>query len=434
MLLLTWEFQAPDLAAMSTAIGSGPAMLQGDKFSPPELDTREARTSRPLYLGARTQAHQPAVSCRVRRSTFTFRNDLTEDNFEMISSSDDDKDISSCESEDDYEPTESAEDSDSEEEVPRKKRRSGDCMNRNVSASSQLLSVEQLPVVPCESGVATGETFDPAKFSRQERLRKQREKQAKFQHEVNKRNLQKLQPVVNQGKGNDFLLEDKEELWENESQMQAMDMMMLPPGTSGAQFVSPKRRKSSGDNPAEKCGLEDGYRKLPREALTSPQRSPQAKLASSANQTDQFVSTPSPLCVVASPATPDVPQTFPNYQSMHQMVQLALQSQREQAEAMHIQSLQAQSQFFLKLQAQLASQASTGPGHQVEAVQASQVTFTQRVETTYSKSPEKLNQVFMKKNVATKLDAFSFILGPALVQISEKENYCYYFRKLRVDI
>ena len=101
---------------------------------------------------------------------------------------------------------------------------------------------------------------------------------------------------------------------------------------------------------------------------------------------------------------------------------------------MHIQSLQAHSQFFLKLQAQLASQASTGPGHQVEAVQASQVTFTQRVETTYSKSPEKLNQVFMKKNVATKLDAFSFILGPALVQISEKENYCYYFRKLRVDI
>ena len=78
MLLLTWEFQAPDLAAMSTAIGSGPAMLQGDKFSPPELDTREARTSRPLYLGARTQAHQPAVGCRVRRSTFTFRNDLNE--------------------------------------------------------------------------------------------------------------------------------------------------------------------------------------------------------------------------------------------------------------------------------------------------------------------------------------------------------------------
>jgi len=363
--------EAPDLAAMSTAIGSGPAMLQGDKFSPPELATRGERTSRPVYLGARTQEHQETDG-RVRRSTFTFRNDFTEDNFE-ISASDDDKDISSCESEDEYKPTESAEDSDTddEEDVSRKKRRSGVCMKRNVSGSSQVQPVQKLPVVACKPG----EAFDPA---REERLRKQKEKQAKFQQEMRQRNLQKHQHVV---------LEDEEE---SQSQMQAMDMM-LRPGGSCEQFVSPKRRKSSGDTSAvKKSGLEADGHKSSREVFPSLDRS---QAESSGNQTDQFVSTPSPLCVVGSPALPDVPQTFPNYQSMHQMVQLALQSQREQAEAMHLQSLQAQSQFFLKLQAQLASQAATtGPGPQAEAVQASQITFTQRVETTYSKSPEKLNQ------------------------------------------
>ena len=337
-------------------------MLQGDKFSPPELDIREAKRTKPLYLGTRNQATPQAVG-RVKRSTFTFRNDLAPDVLEKISISDDDdlKDISSCESEDEYLPTESTDDSDGSsdgEGVARKKK---------------------LSKVAVESKVVSGADITPVEFARQERLRKQREKQAKFQQEVNTR---KLIPVEDQG-----IDIGGEEMWENLGQMPAMNMMMSPEA-SGAKSGSPKRRKCSSVPFTDKCGLDNSHEKSPNSALTSAE--PQA------HSLDQLVSTSSVLCV-SSPEPPVAPQTLPNYHPMHQMLQLALKSQREQAEAMHLQSLQAQSQFFLKLQAQLVAQAS--PGHQVEAVQASQsqVTFTQRVETTYSKSPEKSYQVLLKK-------------------------------------
>ena len=74
---------------MSTVISSGPAMLKGDKFSPPELDIREAKSTKPLFLGTRNQATPQAVE-HVKRSTFTFRNDLAPDILEKISISYDD--------------------------------------------------------------------------------------------------------------------------------------------------------------------------------------------------------------------------------------------------------------------------------------------------------------------------------------------------------
>ena len=110
--------------------------------------------------------------------------------------------ISSCESEEDYLPTESTDDSDRSsdgEGVPRKKK---------------------VPKVAGESKVATGAALNPVEFARQERLRKQREKQAKFQQEVNTR---KLIPVEDQG-----IDIGGEEMWENLGQMPAKNMMMSP--------------------------------------------------------------------------------------------------------------------------------------------------------------------------------------------------------------
>jgi len=88
------------------------------------------------------------------------------------------------------------------------------------------------------------ETLDPAEFARQERLRKQREKQAKFQQEINKRKLQEIEPDQNQGKENDFLVEDGDEMWESLSQMPAVESMQGET-TGGSLSNSPKKRKTS---------------------------------------------------------------------------------------------------------------------------------------------------------------------------------------------
>jgi len=100
---------------------------------------------------------------------------------------------------------------------------------------------------------AAGEDLDPAEFARQERLRKQREKQAKFQQEANKRKHQELEPVQNQGKENDLLVEDGDDMWDHLSQMPAMEMMLPPAGAGGGE-----RRKSSS------LSLADSHRKSPR--------------------------------------------------------------------------------------------------------------------------------------------------------------------------
>ena len=44
------------------------------------------------------------------------------------------------------------------------------------------------------------EPLDPAEFAKQERLRKQKEKQAKFQSEVGKRKLEEVEKVHIQGR------------------------------------------------------------------------------------------------------------------------------------------------------------------------------------------------------------------------------------------
>jgi len=85
------------------------------------------------------------------------------------------------------------------------------------------------------------EALDPAEFARQERLRKQREKQAKFQQEVNKR---KLEPEQNHEKENDFLVEDGDEMWESMSQM--LPLESISGVTNGGS--SPKKRKCSSLN------------------------------------------------------------------------------------------------------------------------------------------------------------------------------------------
>ena len=64
------------------------------------------------------------------------------------------------------------------------------------------------------------------------------------------------------GKENDFLVEDGDEMWESLSQMPAMEIM--PGGASAGTSNSPKRRKSSTLNLADKIGLENMHRKSPR--------------------------------------------------------------------------------------------------------------------------------------------------------------------------
>ena len=53
-----------------------------------------------------------------------------------------------------------------------------------------------------EAGVEADPTLvvDPAEFAKQERLRKQKEKQARFQTEAGKRKVQELEPAHNQGR------------------------------------------------------------------------------------------------------------------------------------------------------------------------------------------------------------------------------------------
>jgi len=109
-----------------------------------------------------------------------------------------------------------------------------------------------------EAGVEPNatEVFDPVEFARQERLRKQKEKQAKFQTEAGKRKVQELDPVLNTGAGADILVEDGDEMWECLSQMPAMDMFIIP------QENSPANRK----NLIDKTGMENIHRKSPRSA------------------------------------------------------------------------------------------------------------------------------------------------------------------------
>ena len=239
----------------------------------------------------------------MKRSTFTFRNDLAPDAIEKISISDDDdlKDISSCKSEDEYLPTESTDDSEGSSD--------GEGVRRK----------KKVPNVAVESNVATGAAINPVEFARQERLRKQREKQAKFEQEVNKR---KLIPVENQG-----IDICGEEMRENLGQMPAMNMRQ------GEQSQAVPRDGSAPVSPTDKCGLDKSHEKSPNSALTSAEFK--------AHSLDQLVSTSSMLCV-SSPEPPVAPQTLPNYQPVYQMLQLALKSQREQTEAMHMQSLQSQ--------------------------------------------------------------------------------------------
>jgi len=92
------------------------------------------------------------------------------------------------------------------------------------------------------------ESLDPAEFARQERLRKQREKQAKFQSEAGKRKLVEPEVVQNQGKENEVLVaEDSDEMWESLSQMPTMDMFMEPPQSN----ADPRK------NHLDKAGLEN---------------------------------------------------------------------------------------------------------------------------------------------------------------------------------
>jgi len=80
-----------------------------------------------------------------------------------------------------------------------------------------------------EPTAIAGESLDPAEFAKQERLRKQKEKQARFQSEVSKRKLEEMAPACNQGKENEILVaEDSDEMWESLSQMPTMEMMMEP--------------------------------------------------------------------------------------------------------------------------------------------------------------------------------------------------------------
>jgi len=110
-----------------------------------------------------------------------------------------------------------------------------------------------------EAGVEPDATLvvDPAEFAKQERLRKQKEKQARFQTEAGKRKVQELEPAHNQGtEENDILVEDGDEMWECLSQMPAMDMFIPPLEDSHA----------SRKNLIDKTGLENIHRKSPRSA------------------------------------------------------------------------------------------------------------------------------------------------------------------------
>ena len=74
-------------------------------------------------------------------------------------------------------------------------------------------------------------TLDPAEFAKQERLRKQREKQAKFQQEI------KMKQEIEKSKGykeNNLLVEDGTDMWDALSQIP--DNFDVPP--------SPKRKRS----------------------------------------------------------------------------------------------------------------------------------------------------------------------------------------------
>eukprot|EP00092_Neocalanus_flemingeri_P032306 GFUD01035124.1.p1 GENE.GFUD01035124.1~~GFUD01035124.1.p1 ORF type:complete len:400 (+),score=131.35 GFUD01035124.1:43-1242(+) len=99
-----------------------------------------------------------------------------------------------------------------------------------------------------ESAAVVGEALDPAEYARQERLRKQREKQVKFQQDVNKRKHQELEPEQNpdSGKENDCLVEDGNEMWESLTQFPPLESIS---GGANVNFSnSPKRRKSASLN------------------------------------------------------------------------------------------------------------------------------------------------------------------------------------------
>jgi len=85
-----------------------------------------------------------------------------------------------------------------------------------------------------EKGKTEKET-DPAEFARQERLRKQREKQAKFQQEIKlKQGVEKSNSI----KENKLLVEDGDDMWDVLTQFPA-NVENMEPGPP-----SPKRKRS----------------------------------------------------------------------------------------------------------------------------------------------------------------------------------------------
>merc|ERR1712013_46839 len=108
-----------------------------------------------------------------------------------------------------------------EEPVVKKKKYSIDVTN-----SKETVKIDLKEECSGEPTAATGEPLDPAEFAKQERLRKQKEKQAKFQSEVGKRKFEEVEKVHIQGKENEILVaEDSDEMWESLSQMPTMEMM-----------------------------------------------------------------------------------------------------------------------------------------------------------------------------------------------------------------
>ena len=107
---------------MSAAIGAGPGMVQGDRFVPPELKTREDRSSGTQYFSANNPAATSGSQAdrSVKKKTFTFRNDLPEDVLNSIYVADD-LDLSPWVSEDEYKPSEEECDSETSDEVLPKK-------------------------------------------------------------------------------------------------------------------------------------------------------------------------------------------------------------------------------------------------------------------------------------------------------------------------
>ena len=86
-----------------------------------------------------------------------------------------------------------------------------------------------------KENVAANVVVDPAEFAKQERLRKQREKQAKFQEEINKKKQVENDKLFAE---NNLLVEDGDDMWDILSQNPVNNE------TSNTGVSSPKRKRS----------------------------------------------------------------------------------------------------------------------------------------------------------------------------------------------